>query len=199
MENAENVISSKDNQTGIHTLSFNIELEKHTAPIEFYNVFFSNNHWVHFRKETYEKFPEMFENDPTIEWSSFAATTEDEKYIIRFSSLWQNKTNNTNANLSMVVDKLKDDYLSARIEIWIGPEIDGSSLLEFFSLAENNPKSLLRLADLAGGDPFSLDEVDFDKIKSHKTDDPFILKYIEAIDLIYKQYSDFVAMHVIEN
>ena len=199
MENAENVISSKDNQTGIHTLSFNIVLEKHTDPIKFYNSFFSRNNWVHFMKETYEKFPEQFENEPTVEWSSFAAITEDEKFIIKFGSLWQNKFNNTNANLSMAVDKLKDEFFNARIEIKIGPEIDLSSLIEFANLTKNNPKSLLRLADLAGGDPFSLDEVDFDKIKSYKTDDSLILKYIEAIDLIYKQYSEFVAMHVTEN
>lgn len=196
MDGATNIELSKDPKTGIHTLSYDVALSSMTEPLKFYDGFFNDNGWVHFMAETYKQFPGQFSESPTDKWTSFAARTENDKFSLFFGTLWQNKANNTNAQVALTATELKGDEIGAHVDVVIAPEIDGSSLMQLMMLVQEEPTSLLRLAQSLGADPFQLELVDIDKVRALESEDPFIIKYKAAMDAIIQQYADFAEQYV---
>ncbi|OOZ40800.1 hypothetical protein BOW53_06170 [Solemya pervernicosa gill symbiont] len=177
-------------------LRYKLLLDKHTSPVVFYNNFFDSNGWEHHMKDTFNKYPSQFTEPPFEKWSSSSATSKDGEYGIAFSSIWQNKTIGSNATVSMWASNLEGELLDADIEVQVSPDIDASPFLKLVQMVQANPKGLLKLAKVAGGNPFKIDEINIEKVKALETDDDFILNYIEAVDGLVSQIQTFSEKHI---
>jgi hypothetical protein len=195
MEGAKNIISTKDKITAIHKLTYDIILTAHTDPLPFYNKYFESNGFVHYMKETYEQYPHIGKS-PAEDWSSFTANSATGKFTLTFGSLWENKTYKSNAQVILRIDELKDDKFIGHISVSVIPVIVTPSFHEILLPTQTNPVSLLKLSALVEGNPFQLDEINLNKVKSIESDDPLIIKYKELMQPIIKQFSDFADEHV---
>ena len=191
MNGATNIKIEKDGGTASHLVTFDILLESHTTPLQFYDSFFSSVGWEHFMMDTYEKYPHQFKTPPNKEWSSYSAQTIDDTYTLIYGTLWRNKENRTNAQVTLEIDGIDNGFLDMSVRVAIMPDVDGASLRELWRLVKNKPKSMLLLANSVGGDPMNLDEIDIEKVRKLQSTDPLIVNYIEAMESVLQQFSKY--------
>ena len=196
MAGATNVVRSKDRERATIRASYDILLRDFREPLKFYGRFFESSGWKHHMAEVYEKFPQQFKRPPSQDWSSFAASSAGGSYRIIYGTLWQNKAESINASVKMTLSGITDDRVMAHIDIALGPQIDASPFLELVQRTKDDPKAALRLAEVAGGDPFDIDKVDLARIRSVKAPDELTLMYIKAVDSVLAQIRSFSTTHI---
>lgn len=200
MDGATNVELDKDRTTASYHLNYDISLSDHKKPIEFYGQFFESNGWVHHMREVYSKFTHQFDSPPMDEWSSTAANSVDEKFVIQFGTLWQNEIIGSDASLMMSVDSLNDaDLFVAHIEVTVHPRFNPQGFMEVTQSLTANPKSMLKLAKLVGGDPFQIENFDLNEIDVDKVDDPIIQSYLDSVKAVLVQIEEFAKTHIPAN
>jgi hypothetical protein len=196
MQGATGVVREKDRAKASIRLSYELAIEDDKAPLKFYDEFLRSKGWMNQLSEVYEKFPEQFKRPPSEGWSSFAASSEKGSYQLFFASLWQNKSYGANATLRMRLTSLEGNAMKAHLDIVIAPEVDGSAFLKLVELTSNDPKALLRLAAIAGGDPFDIAKVDIRAVRSIAVKDELTQRYLEAIDSVMLQIANFSSKHL---
>lgn len=197
MKEATNVVTAKDRERASIQTSYDILLTDFRDPLKFYGPFLEKSGWKHHMADVYSKFPEQFQSKlPGQEWTSFSAAAEDGSYKIRYGTLWQNSVDGTNATITMTLSGIKDDRLIAHVDVVLAPQIDGSPFLELVQRTKDDPKATLRLAEIAGGDPFDIGEVNLEKIRSVRAPDELTRIYVKAVDSVLAQFKQFSASHI---
>lgn len=196
MQGAQKVVKEKDREKASISVSYDIVMNDHKAPLKFYDAFFHSHGWTHHMADVYAQFPKQFKRPPNEDWSSFAARSEKGPYELVFGSMWQNKANGSTATLQMRLSGNTGDAMNAHIEAVIAPEIDGSAFLKLIELTRDDPKALLRLAAVAGGDPFDIETVNIGAVRSITAKDQLTTLYLQAIDSVMAQIGQFAAKNL---
>lgn len=197
MEGATNVVDGKDRERASIQTSYDILLTDFREPLRFYGPFLEKSGWKHHMADAYIKFPEQFKSKlPGQDWSSFSAAAYDSSYKILYGTLWQNNVNGTNATITMTLSGIVDDKVVAHIDVVLAPQIDASPFLELVQRTKDDPRAVLQLAQLAGGDPFNIGVVDLDKIRSVGAPNELTRMYVKAVDSVLAQIKQFAASHI---
>jgi hypothetical protein len=196
MNGASDVTRDRDIERAQIRVSYDLVISDYREPQRVYHPFFESNGWKHNMSEVYSKFPGQFARPPSEDWSSFRTESVDGVYQIKYGSLWKNSENGSNATVTMTLYGLKGDSMKAHVEVAIGPSLDGSAFIELMQRAQSEPKELLKLASLVGGDPFDIGKVNAEKARTHGEKDEFTSLYKKAADSIRVQISDFSAKHL---
>lgn len=190
MDKATNISIKQNDQTGIHSVEYEIYLMSHEQPLHFYHEFFATRGWDHFMSKTYKQFPQQFDSPPHKKWSSFATQTNNGNFSILLSTLWENDSQNTYAHVTLRLIEPTEFGARGSLKVIISPKIDTSVLDEVFVIAEKDPLSLLELSTIAGGDPFDINAVNFEAILSTDSENPLFIKYQKAIRSIHQKIEE---------
>lgn len=196
MQGAENVVKKKDREKASISASFDVVIEDHKAPLKMYDAFFQSKGWTHHMDEVYAQFPTQFKRPPNEDWSSFAARSENGSYELVFGTMWENKTNGSTATLQMTLSGTTGNAMNAHVDATIAPRVDGSAFLKLIQLTRDDPQALLRLAAIAGGDPFDVEKVNIGAVRSITAKDKLTTLYLEAIDSVMAQIAQFAGKNL---
>ena len=191
MDGATDVVRNRDANRASFGVSYTIVLTDNEAPLRFYGPFFEERGWEHHLRDTYKRFPNQFQAPPMEKWSGFSTSTTEGVFGISFGAAWQNAKIKSNAAVQMRVTSIDEQRLRAKIDVLVGPALDGSAFIELIQTAQKDPKALLRLAQLAGGDPFKVDQIDLERVRASQTNDPLFVRYIQAVKSIETQIEAF--------